>query len=100
MNLTRRRLLQGTLATGLSSALPPLTRAAEGKIWTVGIIGDTDKGGYGHGLDTVWLGLPEADIVGVSDPSEEGRAKAVERLKLGTDTAYAGYREMLAALKP
>lgn len=100
MKLTRRRLLQGTLATGLSSALPPLARAAEGKIWTVGIIGDTDKGGYGHGLDTVWLGLPEAKIVGVSDPSEEGRAKAVERLKLGADTAYAGYREMLAAVKP
>lgn len=100
MNLTRRRLLQGTFATGLSAALPPLSWSAEGKIWTVGIIGDTEKGGYGHGLDTAWLGLPEAKMVGVSDPSREGRAKAVERLKLGKDAAFADYREMLAATKP
>ncbi|MBL9156002.1 MAG: Gfo/Idh/MocA family oxidoreductase [Verrucomicrobiales bacterium] len=100
MNLSRRHLLRGTLASGLSAALPPLARAAEGKIWTVGVIGDTDKGGYGHGLDTVWSGLPETKIIGVSDPSETGRTKAIERLKLTPGDAYPGYREMLEAKRP
>lgn len=100
MNLSRRRLLRGTLATGLSAAFPPLARAAEGKIWTVGVIGDTDKGGYGHGLDTVWSGLPETKITGVSDPSEAGRAKAIERLKLAPGDGFASYRDMLATKRP
>lgn len=98
--LSRRRLLRGVLASGVAAALPPAARAAGGKTWTVGVIGDTDRGGYGHGLDTVWLGLPETRIAGVSDPSEAGRAKAVERLKLTPGDAFSGYREMLAAKKP
>jgi predicted dehydrogenase len=100
MNLSRRHLLHGTLASGLSAAFPPLARTATGKTWTVGVIGDTDKGGYGHGLDTVWSGLPETKITGVSDPSEAGRAKAIERLKLAPGDAFASYRDMLAAKRP
>lgn len=64
------------------------------------MIGHTDRGGYGHGLDTVWLGLPETKIVAVSDPDETGRAKARERLQLAPEAAYADYREMLARAKP
>ena len=70
--LSRRHVLRGALATGLVGSLP-LTGRADDRIWTVGVIGDTDRGGYGHGLDTVWLGLPETKIVGVSDPVEAGR---------------------------
>lgn len=97
---SRRRVLRGSLASAVAAAIPPLARAAEGKTWTVGVIGDTANGGYGHGLDTVWLGLPETKIVGVSDPSDEGRTKAVDRLKLTPETAFADYREMLAKTKP
>lgn len=98
-SLPRRRFLHGTAAAGLAAALPLAARAAE-KTWTVGVIGDTERGGYGHGLDTVWLGLPETRITGVSDPSEEGRGKAVERLKLAPGAAFSGYREMLEKTKP
>lgn len=100
MKPSRRRFLRGSLATGLSAALPPLARAAGEKTWTVGVIGDTDKGGYGHGLDTVWSGLRETKVVGVSDPSGSGRAKAVERLKLAPESAFASYREMLESKRP
>lgn len=97
--LSRRHVIRGALATGIVSNLP-FSGRAEDRIWTVGVIGDTARGGYGHGLDTVWLGLPETKIVGVSDPVEEGRKKAGERLKLATEATYADYREMLAATKP
>ncbi len=97
---SRRHLLRGALATGLASSLPPLARAASDKLWTVGVIGHTGRGGYGHGLDTVWLGLPETKIVAVSDPDEKGRTQAVGRLKLAPADAHANYREMLAKAKP
>ena len=97
--LSRRRVLHGTFATALVGSLPLSTRA-EDRIRTVGVIGDTDRGGYGHGLDTVWLGLPGTKIVGVSDPVEAGRTKAVERLNLTPENAFADYREMLAKTKP
>jgi predicted dehydrogenase len=97
--VSRRRLLRATLATAAASSLPR-GLAAQDPAWTVGVIGDTDRGGYGHGLDTVWLGLPETKIAGVSDPSSEGRAKAVDRLKLAPGAAFADYREMLAKTKP
>ena len=29
----------------------------------VGVIGRTDKGGYGHGIDTVWKHIPDCEVV-------------------------------------
>lgn len=97
--LSRRHVIKGALATGLAGSLP-LTGRAYDRIWTVGVIGDTDRGGYGHGLDTVWLGLPETRVIGVSDPVEEGRKKAVEKLKLAPGASFADYREMLEKTSP
>ena len=48
---------------------------------TVGVIGHTGRGNYGHGLDTVWLKLPETRIVAVSDPDPAGRKVAEVRLQ-------------------
>jgi predicted dehydrogenase len=97
--LSRRRVLHGTFATALAGRLP-LSARAEDRIRTVGVIGDTDRGGYGHGLDTVWSGLSGTKIIGVSDPVEAGRTKAIERLKLAPENAFADYREMLEKTKP
>ena len=66
--------------------------------YRVAIIGRTGKGGYGHGLDTVWLNHPRAEIVAVADENEVGRAAAVKRL--GAKIGYADYREMLDKEKP
>ncbi len=64
----------------------------------VAVIGRTGKGNYGHGLDTVWLQVPNVEIVAVADENEKGRGEAVKKLK--AKTGYADYREMLAKDKP
>jgi predicted dehydrogenase len=66
--------------------------------YRVGVIGRTGKGNYGHGIDTVWLNHPRAEIVAVADPDEKGRAEAVKRL--GAKAGYADFREMLKNEKP
>jgi predicted dehydrogenase len=66
--------------------------------YRVAVIGHTGHGNYGHGLDTVWLGYPGVQIVGVADADAQGLAKAVARLK--APKGYADYRQMLDQLKP
>jgi predicted dehydrogenase len=66
--------------------------------YRIGVIGHTGRGNYGHGIDTVWLEVPQCEIVAVADPDEQGRAKAVERLKV--PKAYADYEQMLDEAKP
>lgn len=63
----------------------------------VAVIGHTGRGNYGHGLDKVWLALPETEIVGVADADEKGLAVAQGRLKT---KGFLDYRRMLAELKP
>ena len=66
--------------------------------YRVGVIGHTGRGNYGHGQDTVWLQIPETEIVAVADADEAGRAKALARLRCGK--GYADYRQMLDEAKP
>ncbi len=68
------------------------------KTYRVAVIGRTGKGNYGHGLDTVWVNNPGAEIVAVADEDEAGRTAAAKRLK--APAAYADYHEMLAKEKP
>src|SRR5262249_16453484 len=72
--------------------------AAMPKTYRVAVIGRTGKGNYGHGLDVVWLGQDNVEIVAVADEDEKGRAAAAERLKI--KTTYADYRQMLDKEKP
>ena len=65
---------------------------------TVGVIGHTGQGNYGHGEDTVWLKIPQTKIVAVADADPKGLADAAKRL--GDVKAYADYKVMLAETKP
>lgn len=65
---------------------------------TVGVIGHTGQGSYGHGEDAVWLKIPQTKIVAVADADAKGLAAAAK--KLGGVKAYADYRVMLAEAKP
>jgi len=97
--IRRRTLLQG--AGGLAAvALGAKTgrAAAPEKKYRVAVIGHTGRGGYGHGIDKVWLDIPQAEIVGVADPNPGGLASAVKRLK--ASKGYDDYRKMLDELKP
>ena len=48
--------------------------------YRVAAIGRTGRGEYGHGLDKVWLDVPEAKIVAVADNHAGGAAAAAKRL--------------------
>ncbi|HEY3964188.1 MAG TPA: Gfo/Idh/MocA family oxidoreductase [Planctomycetaceae bacterium] len=66
--------------------------------YRVGIIGSTGRGDYGHGMDVAWKEIPQAEIVGLADDSEQGRSAAVART--GAKTAYADYRQMIEKERP
>jgi len=66
--------------------------------YRVAVIGSTNRGNYGHGLDVVWKQLPETEIVAVADDHPEGLARAATRL--GATHAYLDYRTMLEAIQP
>lgn len=70
--------------------------------YRVAVIGHTGHGDYGHGIDTVWLDLPQCEIVGVADADEKGRAAAVKRLTKDGESppSFADYRELLDKTKP
>ncbi|QDU37912.1 putative oxidoreductase YdgJ [Maioricimonas rarisocia] len=61
--------------------------------YRVGIIGRTDRGNYGHGLDSVWREIDRAQVIAVADDDERGRWSA--RSRTGAERAYSDYREML-----
>ncbi len=62
------------------------------------IIGHTGHGNYGHGLDTVFMGLPNVEIVAVADPDAAGRAKV--QATTHALATYADYRTMLEKERP
>ena len=62
-------------------------------ILRAGIIGDTGRGNYGHGLDVAYDGTPGVEVVAVADPDPAGREAAARRT--GALRQYADYREML-----
>lgn len=93
--MNRRRFLATTIATGVAYA----ARAAEGeRKLRVAVIGHSGHGDYGHGLDVVWLRMPEVEIVAVADADAAGLEKAKKKLKL--EQGFADYRQMLAEIKP
>lgn len=92
-DFSRRAFLYTVCLASLASA-----RDEETQRWRVAVIGNTPRGGYGHGLDTMWLDLPETEIIAVADPDAAGLGKAVDRL--GKPKAFADYRRMLAEAKP
>ena len=66
--------------------------------YRIGVIGHTGQGNYGHGLDSVWLQLPNCKIVGVADENPKGLVDAAKKLK--APQAFADYRKMLDEAKP
>ena len=95
MHIARRQFLATTLAAGLGATL---AAAEPEKKWRVAVIGHTGRGDYGHGIDILWKGMPETEIVAVADANPAGLAKAKERLKV--DAGFADYREMLRQVAP
>lgn len=87
-----------------SSAMAPNAMAEtperEAPRWRVAVIGHTGRGDYGHGLDTVWLQIPDARIVAVADANDAGRQKELKKLNLDVDAGFADYKQMLRQVQP
>ncbi len=88
------------LTAAAMAALPNLSACAQpsSNVLRVAVIGHTGKGNYGHSMDTLWLALPETQVVGFADANEAGHEK--EKAKLPGVPAFTDYRKMLAELKP
>lgn len=89
------------LASGMvagAAAVPRRTRAAERTVYKAAVIGRTGGGDYGHGLDTIFNGLDNVNVVAVSDRDPEGGERAASRN--GAERVYTDYREMLDKEKP
>lgn len=95
-DIMNRRTFATATAVALATA-PRLPSAAPAQR-RVAIIGHTGRGNFGHGLDKVWLQLPETTIVGVADAEPKGLAKAVKTL--GGVPGFADYRQMLTDTRP
>ncbi|MCB1210570.1 MAG: Gfo/Idh/MocA family oxidoreductase [Verrucomicrobiales bacterium] len=94
--MNRRNLLTSSAAASLALAMR--TKAATASAYHVAIIGHTGRGNYGHGIDTMWLHIPQTQIVAVADPDATGLATELKKLKI--DKGYVDYHKMLAEVKP
>ena len=101
MKTSRRKFLAQAAGGGLGAAagfaLAARAAAPEQKL-RVGIIGFTGHGNFGHGLDTMWLDVPEVEIAAVADRGATDLAAAKQRLKV--DKAFSDYQQMLAEVRP
>lgn len=95
-SVNRRAFLTATAAAALAATRR--VRAAEPKKHRVAIIGHTGRGNYGHGIDTVWLEIPNVEIAAVADADEAGLAAAVKRLR--APRGFNDYRKMLDEVRP
>jgi predicted dehydrogenase len=64
----------------------------------VAVIGHSGRGDYGHGLNTMWLGIPETEIVAVADADPKGLSASMKQL--GNVKGFSDYRKMLAEVQP
>ena len=95
---SRRTFCQAVSAAGLGALLPT---SAQTRPRRVAIIGHTGRGNFGHGLDTVWLKIPNVEIVGVADAGgAPALAKACKKLRLPSERGFSDYRKMVNELKP
>lgn len=100
--MTRRQFGSDALSVSTSAfavgTLSSLYAIDSKKKMRVAVIGHTGRGDYGHGLNTMWLGIPESEIVGVADADRKGLASSMKQL--GNVQGFDDYRKMLDEVKP
>ncbi|WP_437204893.1 Gfo/Idh/MocA family protein [Planctomicrobium sp. SH664] len=95
--LNRRDWMQTVVAAAAVLSAGATTRGAvSSEKLRVAVIGG--RGNYGHGLDKVWLEIPQAEIVALADDNAEALAKAAGRLQV--QQTFSDYRKMLDTVKP
>ena len=82
----------------MPAAIQTCAAPADQRMYRAVIIGHTGAGNYGHGIDLIFAGRSNIEVVALADADADGRAKAAART--GAARQYADYREMLANEKP
>lgn len=95
MRITRRGFLAGVAA---GTVLAGTRTAGEPRRWRACVIGDYERGGYGHGMHQLFGLRDDIDVVGLAEPHEQARGYYAQ--EAGAQKTYADYREMLAVEKP
>lgn len=97
----RQFLMTSTFVAGAAAARDLLAADEPPKPaerFTAAVIGHTGAGDYGHGLDVIFAGRDDIEVVAVADPDEGGRAAAAGRA--GAKRQYGDYRQMLEKERP
>lgn len=82
----------------LAATFPMLAAMQSSTAYRIAVIGHTGRGNYGHGLDAMWRDVPGCQLVSVADADATGLAAAQK--KLGLDSGFLDYREMLKSTRP
>ena len=69
-----------------------------GAVLRVAVVGHTNRGNFGHAMDTAFSRVPGTRIIAVADQDESGRNAALVRT--GAGKAYADYALMLRSETP
>lgn len=93
--MNRRQFITTTAVASLALTSRATDPSAK---FRVAVVGHTGRGGYGHGLDTMWLQLPGTEIVAVADADAKGLESALKTLRV--TRGFADYRKMLAETRP
>jgi predicted dehydrogenase len=100
--MTRRAFLENTCLTAAASSLASASPALASDLPKAGkplkrtrcaAIGSTGRGGFGHGLDRVFVDLPGVEFVAIADDDRAGLKAAGERT--GVKRRYTDYRALL-----
>jgi predicted dehydrogenase len=99
MGITRREFVAG-IAGGATAAIvaPAVASEASPRSYKACVIGNTKRGGYGHGLGVCFQKIPRVAVAAVADPDPAGREAAAR--KAGAARSYADWEEMLRKEKP
>jgi predicted dehydrogenase len=102
--MNRRAFLESIAATSLCTLFGGA--AAQGQAATdalryrVGIIGHTGRGGFGHGLDSMWANVSRTEVVGWADAGAKPEAVAAASAKFAGAKCFNDYTRMLEELRP
>jgi predicted dehydrogenase len=96
--MSRRHFLRLASSTCILAAGRSRLSAGPGSKLKAAVIGHTGRGDYGHGLEGIFSSRPDIELVALSDPDPEGRART--SAKIGAQRSYADHREMLDKEQP
>lgn len=105
--MKRRNFLETLAAASVSAFVENLRVSAQAtpqssspQRYRIGIIGHTGRGGFGHGLDTMWANLSRTEVVGWSDGGAKPEALAAAGEKFPSAKCFTDYNRMLEETRP